>query len=484
MFDLFCTVIERDTYSSLLYAVLGGLMILSTYHLMLFFQNRNSSYFLYSSYTFFLLLAYIPLAEEGFLVEITRFFGFDNFSKQFFTIIFNCIYFLFLAAFLRVKYFNKLWYRIITAPVLILIILATLSYLIMMIWHLASFFMLFNKAFVYLIAVHTLISFYILLQIKNHLKYYIMFGGIVLFICSLIGEHSIRQLPWLNLSRKAGDFIFYIGVLLENSAFSFALGHQQKFNYREKVSVHHNFIAEMKKNEILKDIVNMENQKRLIFENEQIKYLQEISDLKLSVLQSQINPHFIFNALNSVRFYILENEPQIAANYLTKFSKIIRTILTASTMKEFTLEEEIHTLQVYMDIENLRFDNGIDFKIETGPEIDLQKIKIPPLVLQPFIENAILHGVATVVNKKITLAIVRNSDRIEISITDNGIGRIEAAKTQSHPKSRQSMGIKIVHGMLKNYFGPAKYQILYSDLEENGECLGTRVLLQIPAEPI
>ena len=484
MFDLLRTVIERDTYSSLLYAVLGGLLILSTYHLMLFFQNRTRSYFLYSSYTFFLLMAYIPLAEEGFLVELTRFFGFDNLSKQFFTIIFNCIYFLFLAAFLRVKYFNKLWYRIITVPVLILIILATVSYLMMRIWNLDSFFMVFNKAFVYLIAVHTLISFYILLQIKNRLKYYIMFGGLVLFICSLIGEHSIRQLPWLNLSRKAGDFIFYIGVLLENSAFSFALGHQQRLNYREKVYVHRNFIAEMKKNEILKDIVNMENQKRLIFENEQIKYLQEISDLKLSVLQSQINPHFIFNALNSIRYYILENEPQIAANYLTKFSKIIRTILTASTMKQFTLEEEIHTLQVYMDIENLRFDNGIDFKIETGPDIDLQKIKIPPLVLQPFIENAILHGVAPVEDKKITLAILRNSDLIEISITDNGIGRLKAAKTQSHPKSRQSMGIKIVHGMLKNYFGPAKYQISYFDLEENGECLGTRVLLQIPAEPI
>ena len=227
--------------------------------------------------------------------------------------------------------------------------------------------------------------------------------------------------------------------------------------------------------------MNRENEKRLLIENEKIKYLQEISDLKLSVLQSQMNPHFIFNALNSIKYYIIENDTQNAVIYLTKFSKIIRNILSASRIKEFTLSEEIQTIQLYVDIENLRFNNEMEFTVSNVANLDLDAIKLPPMVLQPFIENAIIHGISTVKNKKIDLENSLKNDAVQICITDNGIGRIEAEKIKSTIQNKvKSLGTKIADEMLKNYFKDKKYRIEYIDLYENEIPCGTKVIIEIP----
>ena len=475
-------IVERDTYESILYAVLGGLLILSTYHLALFFQNRDQSYLLYSSYTFFSFLAYMPVTESGFLFDLSRFLHFDDYSKHYFTIIFNCIYFLFFAQFLEIKKTNKRWYQIIVIPIYLFIGISTLSFLLLKLGISEYVFSTFRNAFIYLITAQTIISFYILSKIKNNFKYYIIVGGVILYLCSVIGQHAVRDLPFLNLTKKMGDFIYFVGLLLENIAFSFALGHRQRLNYRDKVDFNKNLISEMQKNAELSHKINSENEKRLSVENKQIKYLQEISDLKLSILQTQMNPHFIFNALNSIKYYILENDSENAVNYLTKFSKIIRTILISSTVKEFTLEEELQTLKVYVEIENLRFNKEIKFTISIDPQLKPAEIKIPPMILQPFIENAIVHGIALVDCKKIDLKVVDKPPHIEIHITDNGIGRKEAQKNRTrYQSSTKSLGTKIADGMLKNYFGPQSCKIDYHDLYENEMAMGTRVVLQIPS---
>lgn len=482
MSEIFYLIIERDTYDSILYAVLGGLLLLSIYHLVLFFQNRDKSYLLYSCYTFFSFLAYMSVTESGFLHDLSNYFNLDFRSKQLFTIIFNCLYFLFFAQFLNIKKTNKTWHRIIIYPAFSFIAIATLAFLFFKAGYSDLYFEFFKKTFPFIITVQTIISFYILTKIKNKLKYYIIFGGIMLFFCSIIGEHSIRQLPFMNVSIKMGDFIYFMGLLVENTAFSFALGHRQRINYRDKVSFNKNLIAEMQKNVQLKDKINLQLKKRLEVENEQSKYLQEISDLKLSLLQTQMNPHFIFNALNSIKYYIAEHDTENAIDYLTKFSKIIRTILVSSTVKDFTLEQEIQTVKVYVDIENLRFNNKIDFNIMIDDYINPELIKLPPMVLQPFIENAILHGVALLENKKIDLHILSENGHIQIQIIDNGVGRKEAAKNRvRHKNSSKSLGTKIADGMLKNYFGSNYYRITYEDLYEDEKPTGTKVTLEIPA---
>lgn len=474
-------IIENETYGSILYFVLGGLVLLSAFHLMMFFQNRQSSYLLYSLYVLSSFLAYLPVAENGFIAHLSDLLRFDYSSKQFFTFTFNCIYFFFFTAFLNIKKINEKWYRIITLPVIILMVLNVLSYLMVNIFKNEQQFILIQKIFIILITIQTVVSFLILMKVKNNLKYYIIFGGIFLFLCSMIGEKSIRELPFINISKKMGDFIFYIGLFIENIAFSVALGHRQRIITKEKKIFHDNFVNELKKNELLKNQIHTENQKRVLVENQQIRYLQEISDLKLSILQSQMNPHFIFNALNSVKYYILEHDTENAAEYLTKFSRIIRTILYASTVKDFTLEQELETIKIYVEIENLRFSDHIDFTINISPEIDIKAVTLPPMVLQPFIENAIIHGISTVQNKKIQTDIRKKDGFIEIAISDNGIGRKEAAKAKaSSNPNRKSMGVRIANEMMGTYFEDEKHRITYFDLEENGASAGTKVLIEIP----
>lgn len=481
MYDSLSAIIERDAYNSILYLVLGGLLLLSVFHLVMFFQNRDRAYLLYSSYTFFSFVAYMPVAESGFADTISQTLGLDYYTKVFFTIVFNCIYFFFFTEFLAIKKINIKWYRVIVLPVFIFIVTATVGLMLHQIYGYDLLFNSFKNIFIYLVTIQTVISFYILSKVSNNLKYYVVFGGLILFACSVIGDKTVRELPWINLTKKMGDFIFFLGLFIENIAFSFALGHKQRIIYHEKVAFQQNFISQLQKNEMLKDEMNRDNEKRLIIENEKIKYLQEISDLKLSVLQSQMNPHFIFNALNSIKYYILENDTLNAVDYLSKFSKIIRTILSASTEKEFTLAEELQTIQLYVDIENLRFNNHISFSVNIAPEIDRNKVKLPPMVLQPFIENSILHGVATIEDKKISIDVSVKNNAVEICITDNGIGRSEAGKRKSIIKNKtKSLGTEIAAELLKNYFNDQKYHIQYIDLYEEDIAKGTKVVIAIP----
>lgn len=478
--NLFSSLIERDAYSGILYLVLGGLILLSVYHLAMFFQNREKCYLLYSSYIFFSFLAYIPVLESGFISTLSPVLGFGEYTKILFTIVFNCLYFFFFANFLHIKDTNLKWYRIMVYPAAALLLIAIAAFISQKYFgthHLYAF----KSIFIVLITLHTAICFYLLLKLRNNLKYYIIFGALVLFVCSLAGTKNIRDLPAINISRKMGDFIYFMGLFVENLAFSLALGHKQKITSDNQVRYQKDLVVELRKNELLKDEVNFENEKILTIENEKIKYLQEISNLKLSVLQNQMNPHFIFNALNSIKYCIIENDSKNAVNYLTKFSKIIRTILAASKMKEFTLAEELHTLQIYVDIENLRFSEPIDFKITTGDGVNEDAVKLPPMVLQPFIENAIVHGVSTLVDKKIHLEISLDRENVKICITDNGIGREEATKLKAaNLHTTKSVGIDIAREMLTNYFSPLPFSLEYKDLSKNGSVLGTKVLIIIP----
>lgn len=479
MSQSFFSLIERDAHTHVLQMVLGALFMLSAYHLFMFFRNRDRSYLLYSSYSFFSFLAYLPVAEQGFLVTFCEITGLDYDTKTFFTIIFNCIYFFFFAAFLDIKPTNKRWYKIIVFPVATFALLAVVAFVLDKMTG-QDILNLYNQIFIVLITLQTALSFYILMKLQNKLKYYIIFGGLILFVSSILGENRVRNHPWINISRETGNIIYFVGLLIENLAFSLALGHKQKVIFDEKVAYHKEAVEALQKNEILKDEVSRENEIRLTVENEKFKYLQQISHLKLTVLQSQMNPHFIFNALNSIKFCILENDNEKAVNYLTKFSKIIRTILAASRMKEFTLAEELHTLQLYVDIENLRFTD-IDFQINLAPEIDPDAIKLPPMVLQPFIENAILHGLSHAEEKRIRLDIFEQSDTLKIHISDTGIGREAAMALKTTVDNRQkSMGVNIARGMLKSYFEPHDFSIEYTDLFTFGKPAGTRVEITLP----
>jgi len=222
-------------------------------------------------------------------------------------------------------------------------------------------------------------------------------------------------------------------------------------------------------------------------------YRQYLSDnekrvlsLEQSMLRSQMNPHFIFNSLNSIKQFIIVNEKEKAVRYLNKFAKLMRKILEGSSRRETSLAEEIETIDLYLKIENMRFSNDIDVNIQVDPNLNTELIKVPSLLMQPFLENAIWHGLSDKDGeKKIWIHIEKESDvRMRISITDNGIGRERAEqKKVKRTHKRNSVGLtntrERLHHFARNY--EKDFDLEFIDLKtESGESSGTQVVLRIP----
>ena len=226
----------------------------------------------------------------------------------------------------------------------------------------------------------------------------------------------------------------------------------------------------------------------LFYRNNQkeLKNEKKILSLKQDALRSQMNPHFMFNALNSIKLYIIENNQKKATSYLNKFSKLMRKILEASSVQETTLAEELETLQLYVSIENIRFSNEIDFTITIDPLLNLSAIKIPPLVLQPFLENSLWHGLSSKKDdKQMSINIQKTSpEYIQIEIEDNGIGREASAKIKAEKSiKRKSVGISLTQDWLEAFVKKLKndYDLKYEDVlcKDNKIC-GTKVILKFP----
>lgn len=213
---------------------------------------------------------------------------------------------------------------------------------------------------------------------------------------------------------------------------------------------------------------------------------KRILTLEQDVLRIQMNPHFIFNALNSIKHYIINNEQKNAVHYLNKFSKLVRKILESSSVKEVTLQEELETMDLYMNIENIRFSNEINYEINVDENLDLTGIKVPPLILQPFLENALWHGLSSKKGeKKIAMSVYKPSDNfIQIDIEDNGIGRTASKEIKSNKViNKKSIGIELTKERLNNFITNFQFpfSLIFNDLfDEDKKPIGTKVALKIP----
>jgi len=229
-----------------------------------------------------------------------------------------------------------------------------------------------------------------------------------------------------------------------------------------------------------------------IYRNFKIKKEREKKDLELLVqnaeltaLKAQMNPHFIFNALNSIQHSIVVNNTEDAYRFLAKFSKLIRNILDNSSQQLISLSTEIETLSLYVEVESKRFDNSFEHKVNINNtnELPLEKIMVPPMMLQPFIENAIWHGLMPKEGKKL-LSITFNilsEDNVSCEITDNGIGREEAKKiAQTKNKTHKSKGIANIYDRIKLLERTHSYRTEISMTDNNGEnaLSGTRVIVK------
>ncbi|PLX05725.1 MAG: hypothetical protein C0598_13865, partial [Marinilabiliales bacterium] len=215
-------------------------------------------------------------------------------------------------------------------------------------------------------------------------------------------------------------------------------------------------------------------------EEEKRKIMQQISELEIKALQAQMNPHFLFNSINSIQNYMLDNELDKALGYLSSFSKVIRMTLEFVDKKFVRLSDVLTYLQHYVDLEKMRFDDMFEYEVKLSKNIDPNSILIPPMLLQPLIENSIKHGIQPLkVKGKIILEIEKiNENSIKCIIEDNGIGRKKSlAQNEKRKLKKESKGIKITQERLDllNENNTGDYSIKIIDLYDNGEPLGTRV---------
>ena len=210
---------------------------------------------------------------------------------------------------------------------------------------------------------------------------------------------------------------------------------------------------------------------------------QQATELEMQALRAQMNPHFIFNCLSSINRFILKNESETASDYLTKFSRLIRMVLNNSKKASIILEDELEMLRLYLDLERLRFKNAFDYNITFRNNFDAASIFIPPLLLQPFAENAIWHGL---MHKEghgmLDVAFELENNMLHCYITDNGIGRknAEALKSKSAEKQK-SMGMQITAERLALLNKDVEQTIFSIEdlVDDEGQAAGTRVTLKI-----
>jgi sensor histidine kinase YesM len=482
------------TYYMLWSFVTSGLAIYFLLCMLIYLQSKQKSFLYYGLYNFF-LLTYIYTKTPFHIEEIVKPLANSPFASYnwFSQVIYNSMLFMFYRAFLDMKVhfpkFDKLLHRFLIIQVSIASLL--FAYTIITNNHL-----IFNNYFLFVfipsMSIFVIYAIYISLKIPNKLGYFIVVG--VIFY-NFFAYYSLYD-SYVHVSGTEPLNFFYIGIILESIVFILGLGYKVKLIYDEKMNAQKRIIEEQRENQLLRENHQKELEKELAekvgelknalqkSEDEKLNSLRlsfenEISLLKLESLRSQMNPHFIFNALNSIKVYLIENDKEKAVYYLNKFSKLIRKILESSRTDSISLEEELEIIELYMSIENIRFDQKIDFSINRN-DVNIASIKVPALILQPFIENALWHGLMLKEGEKsITIDVSQENNSTKLSITDNGIGRKRAQENVAKKSyKRESLGLQFTNERIShfNQKNQSNYQFTFIDLfDENKNAVGTRV---------
>lgn len=342
-----------------------------------------------------------------------------------------------------------------------------------------------------------------IIRSKHVLKRYALAGTILLvsgdWVSFFVGYSNLATND--QLSRMP---LFYIAVsrLLEILCFSLALGQRFYLNKVEKIQAQQELIQQLEENQRLQQTYTTELQRQLAeketevltkaheLEEQRVSQLQSdferrAAEAEMAGLRSQMNPHFIFNCLNSIKLYATENDSEKASDYLTKFSRLIRLVLENSRSERVTLGNELSMLQLYADMETMRFKQKLSFFVEVEPGIDADFVEIPPLLLQPYVENAIWHGLmhkseGGTVRVRVSQP---QSNLLQLTITDDGVGRARAAELRSKSANhRKSFGLKMTSERiaLVNQLYQTHTQVEIQDLvDTDGLPAGTEVVIQI-----
>lgn len=224
-------------------------------------------------------------------------------------------------------------------------------------------------------------------------------------------------------------------------------------------------------------------------EKKMLSIEKQVFELEQKALRLQMNPHFIFNSLNAIQNFVITNDTDKAVNYLAKFSHLMRMILANSIQSYIPLKDELKALTYYMDLEKLRFDDKFDYTVDLDASIDTSFIEVPPMLLQPYVENAIIHGLMHLESKgSLVVGIRKKKDALLCYVQDNGIGREKAIQLREQSGiKRQPRGMMITQERLEILKKQRKktFSVKVIDLKnDKGEATGTRVEITIQFKEI
>lgn len=495
-------ILENSNFNGLGWAVTSVLFYLSLYHFVLFVKSREKFYLFYSLYALIngvnLIKRVKGVFTEAVYTEFSELFIHLNFPIQFTSYL---IFSFFLIEILNFrKHFPKFttffsYYALITGSIFGILVLGRYvwdGYALMRGYYITVFM---PCTLIFLIY-----GIYLTVKTGEKVRYFILTGYLILGVCSFIFAFLTfgKDVSFTNKYY----YIYYLAVLAENFLYTYALAIKQREVYEEKFEIQNVLVEKLQENEDLKEKLNENLKNELKLKESQISFLEadaeeqrvaklsadyekQITLLHLQSLRSQMNPHFIFNALNSIKVFLIESDKENAVLYLNKFAKLIRMVLESSREFKISLGEELDIAKLYLSLESIRFEDGIAFNIEVERGVSLRDTKVPPLVFQPFLENAVWHGLMSKKGpKSIIVRVFRNEESVVVSIKDNGIGRVESQKMNANQTiQKQSIGISLSADRLKffNQSERVNYQFVIFDHEGTPLQNGTEVVFYLKA---
>ncbi len=496
--NFLASLIDQLFAGNIVVFIMGFLFTIGLYHFLLYFQHKDKSYLYYSLYTTLIFIYLLPKPPpyflSGLVYQIKPFLYFVYIPIQW---AIYTVYLLFFQEYIGLKIASEKWNSIlniiIVTNVLLLILISAIAY----IFQIDS---LLSNVFYFVIAPTFLlvgIVFMIVIsKFETNLKYYIIIGSsLYLFFASFSFYMVLNEI-------HSSLFPFFIAIVLENVFFALGLGAKHKKILNDKNIAQQQVIAGQKQNLILQQNIQIKLDKEVALKTKEILALTEANkkeqkrklaleyskntlDLRMRALQTQMNPHFLFNSLNSIKHFIIKNKKKEASYFLSKLSKLLRLILDNSRLQEITLQEELDIMKLYLEVENIRLKKEIEFDVTLDNIVEPCRIRIPPLVLQPFIENAIWHGLVLKQGvKRISIRIEKEPSFIQLTIIDNGIGRKTALKNKAaRLVEKESLGIDLSRERIEAYVKHLKndFSIEFRDLQ-NEEPTGTKVIIRIPLQ--
>ena len=443
-----------DVERSFLDGIYYGLMLLMVlYNLFIYFSLRDTSYLYYVIYVF--LIAFLNATMDGYSFKyVWPSLPAINQYEDIIAALVGMAGILFATGFLNTKenapVFHKIFIGLLMTYVVIICIIASNNFLIGSI--------ILEMVSLLLVAFIFTAAYTIMVKGFRPAKYFLIAWSLLLVSVAVFILKDFHLIPYNSLTINS----LQIGSGAEAILLSIALADRINVYRKEKSKAQKELIQS------LQEKTNMQH---------------EMLELEAKALRSQMNPHFIFNCMNSIKALIQQKDEDNAVNYLTTFSKLLRTILQNLDKREISLYDELDTCRLYTQMESMRFDNKFSFSFVVDPDLDIKSIKVPALILQPFIENAIWHGVMPLeTDGFINVSVVKMDDTIICTIDDNGIGRelSKGREFRSQSSTHQSKGVKLTQYRLDldNALHHRSATVNTIDKkDENGNPSGTTVIV-------